>query len=316
MYRFFDLRVDSQLALPGLPAAAGRRTDWSIAVGTAGAGYQRFHTWRSADGSENMWAGRNEAVYLLAFPGLARFAIDFSRHAITAEAAPGCDDQTLAHLLLDQALPRAVCHEGRCVLHASAVEIGGGVVAFTGISGSGKSTLAGAFHRAGYPVLADDCLLVEPVRGVVRALAAYPSLRLWPDAASALFSADERSYFGAADMASYSNKQVLRVGRAESPSFLPLRALYLLDRKPGRAGRDSVTLEPADGQPAIMGLIEAQFALDVVGRDPVVRNFESVRGIAGRVPVVCLTFPRNYEKLGRVIETVLRHTGADRAAEA
>jgi energy-coupling factor transporter ATP-binding protein EcfA2 len=316
VYRFFDLSVDSELALPALVEVPGGRSDWSIVTGETGPGFDRFHSWKTPDGSELMWVGRKGASYLLAFPGLAWFEADFTSHRIVAEAGPSCDDRTLAHLLLDQVLPRAFCHEGRCVLHASAVEIGGAAVAFTGVSGSGKSTLAAAFYQAGYPVLGDDCLLVEAHHDEAQVLAAYPSLRLWRDSASALFDAGEQIHLDATAMAAYSEKQVLRPRGAGPPSFLPLRALCVLDSDSEAADCAAVTLEPARGQSDLMSLIEAQFTLDVVGRESVVRNFETVRRVANRIPMARLRFPRKYDQLGRVIETVVELAGAVRAAKA
>jgi hypothetical protein len=47
------------------------------------------------------------------------------------------------------------------MLHASAVRTPRGVVAFCGDSGAGKSTIATGLSRRGYPVWADDALLLE-----------------------------------------------------------------------------------------------------------------------------------------------------------
>jgi hypothetical protein len=59
---------------------------------------------------------------------------------------------------------------GHELLHASAVAMPTGAVAFCGSSGVGKSTLAYAFARRGHPPVADDALLFEPAGDSVRAL--------------------------------------------------------------------------------------------------------------------------------------------------
>ena len=51
---------------------------------------------------------------------------------------------------------------GLLPLHASAVSREPGLHAFTGPSGAGKSTLAAALASRGYPLFADDILLVDP----------------------------------------------------------------------------------------------------------------------------------------------------------
>jgi hypothetical protein len=57
---------------------------------------------------------------------------------------------------------------GHELLHASAVAMPSGAIAFCGSSGVGKSTLAYGFSRRGHPPIADDALLFEQVGGTVR----------------------------------------------------------------------------------------------------------------------------------------------------
>src|SRR5207302_11137414 len=73
-------------------------------------------------------------------------------------------------------------------LHASAVAIDGRIVAILGMSGAGKSTSAAAFARAGYPVVADDMVVLAEREGRFMAEPAYPNQRLWPSAVEALFN--------------------------------------------------------------------------------------------------------------------------------
>jgi hypothetical protein len=68
------------------------------------------------------------------------------------------------------------------MLHASAVRTERGVVAFCGDSGAGKSTLAVGLSRRGYPVWADDALLLDASAGI-RALPLPFDVRLRRDSA-------------------------------------------------------------------------------------------------------------------------------------
>jgi hypothetical protein len=315
-FRFFDLCVESELPVDGLPGCPGDRTpgrtpDWTVAPGQpagGGAPPQWLHTWHAPGGQPVMAVARQGGRYLLEFFDLARFVIDFDEHRIEAIGAAGCTPATLAHLLLDQVLPRAVCHEGRMVVHASAVGLGDGrAVAFTGVSGRGKSTLAAAFLRAGHRLLSDDCLLLENVSGRVCALPAYGSLRLWEDSADALFSVSEQGRLNAAQMAHYSRKRVLRPAAeavGDGDGRLPLEALFLL-APPAEAGDDAVRIEPAGGMDAIMALVEAQFALDVSDQEAIRRGFEAVKRVAGGAPVFRLRFPRRYDRLPGVVDKVM-----------
>jgi len=307
MYRVFDLWLESELDLRGLLPGGEGEPDWSVTVADGAGearGFRHVHTWTSDRGVELMACFRCGDAYRLEFPGLASYVIDLAARRVEIQPRAGCAENTLAHLLLDQVLPRAVCHEGRVVLHASAVQLEAGkAVAFTGVSGRGKSTLASAFHRAGYGLLSDDCLLLERRENTVHAIPAYPSLRLWPDSADALFARREAESLQAAEMAHYTSKQVFSPLVAASLAVRsPLRALFLLG-PPVDDG--SIGVEETRGMSAIMALIEAQFALDVVDRQAVQRNFECVQQVAGHVPLFRLSYPRDYGILSQVCAKII-----------
>jgi hypothetical protein len=315
-YRYFDLCIESELPLHGLEPDATAPPAWRVNL-LPPTGHAEeldwFHTWSDPSGQPIMAAARREGRYLLQFFGLARFDLDFRARVIAIRPLEGCPDETLVHLLVDQVLPRAVCHEGRLVLHASAVALAdGSAVAFSGVSGRGKSTLASAFFRAGYRVLSDDCLLLDPRDGAVMAVAAYTSMRLWSDSADSLFTRAQQGRLRASPMAHYTNKVVLSPESwpAAEPGAMPLRALYLLE-PPG-----PLQLVEAGGTAAIMALVEAQFALDVVDRESVRRGFAAVQRIAGQVPVFRLAYPRDFRLLSEVIDKIVYAGTASKVVEA
>jgi len=318
MQRFFDFCIDCDWPLPGLPDCPAGSAAWSVSrVADAGAGrdFLPFHTWQSPAGQQVMSAARCGEAYLLSFPGLARFAIDFAGRRIAAQALAGCADITLSHLLLDQVLPRAVCHQGRPVLHASAVLLNDGrAIAFTGPTGRGKSTLAAAFHRAGFPVLTDDCLLLQPQDEGLIAIPAYPSLRLWPDSLAALFGPAAGS---TSLMAHYSDKKQLLLGsegQLAVAQWPQLEALFLLadpatEALPSAAHEATknglpIHIRRSGGSAALVALLEAMFALDPVDRDAVQRSFNLVGEVASRVPLLKLRYPRAYTELARLVDTI------------
>jgi ABC-type iron transport system FetAB ATPase subunit len=310
MYRLFDLCIESELPLCGPLDCAAAIPDWTVNL-LAGAGadtrFEWFHSWQTADGEVSMTVARQNSCYVLGFPGLARFTIDFDARQVGALPLGECTRETLAHLLLDQVLPRAVCHLGRMVVHASAVTLpDGGAIAFTGVSGRGKSTLAAAFYRAGYRLLSDDCLLLENRAGTVYAVPAYPTMRLWADSAEQLFPAEAEDDLRISRMAHYTSKNVIRP--PDSPATaaaLPLRALYLLDSP---APDKEVHIRQSGGMAAIMALVEGQFALDVVDKNAIRRGFSAVRDVAGHVPLLRLTYPRNYHGLSQLINRIVERS--------
>lgn len=80
---------------------------------------------------------------------------------------------------------------GLVPLHASAVDVGGRIVAFTADSGGGKSTLAAGLAGMGLPHICDDTLVVSIADRIMAMPDAKP-LKLWDDALILTDSAAER----------------------------------------------------------------------------------------------------------------------------
>jgi hypothetical protein len=98
--------------------------------------------------------------YALGIRGLleARITRDFTRIRLTPVAGTAHD--LLSTFAQGAVLATLLSLKGACVLHASAVEIGGKAVALVGPSGAGKSTLAAFCCAAGARLLTDDLLVV------------------------------------------------------------------------------------------------------------------------------------------------------------
>jgi hypothetical protein len=81
-----------------------------------------------------------------------------------------------------------LCHQrGITPLHASAIDLADGCVAFVGDSGAGKSTLVAALARHGHAVICDDvCYLRLGDNDNVQAWPGISRIRLWEDARTAL----------------------------------------------------------------------------------------------------------------------------------
>ena len=308
-YRLFDQPVHSELPLSGLPACAvdehgvGVRLTDGAALNEAG--FRWIHDWKTASGAVTASCARRGETYLIRFPGLADFQIQLAPPCIEVFPAPVTTMATLTHLLVDQVIPRLLGHLGRVVLHASgAVLPGGRAVALVGDSGRGKSTLAASLFQSGWPLLADDCLQLDLIDGDVHALGAYPSLRLWPESAHALF----RESPGFEEVAHYSTKRQLQLTDANGDhrGAAALAAIFLLNNpEQGRDG-DDVRIEAIGGADAAMAMIEAAFVLDVVSREAVSAQFRQVARIAqSGVPLNRLSYPRRFDRLPRVRSAIL-----------
>src|SRR4029077_3802443 len=71
-------------------------------------------------------------------------------------------------------------------LHGSGVELHEHAVLFSGDAGYGKSTTAAALALRGVPVLSEDILPLELIKGRFWAIPGYPRVCLWPDAVGKL----------------------------------------------------------------------------------------------------------------------------------
>jgi hypothetical protein len=128
---------------------------------------------------------------------------------------------------------------GFAVLHASAIAINGGAIAFLGKSGWGKSTLAEAFYARGYGVVTDDVMAIHLDGVHPHVSPGSPSIKLFPDAAD-FFGCDVR---GSRSVHSQTEKRAHCVALRFPQGSLPLRRMYVL----AIGERNEITsLEPRD----------------------------------------------------------------------
>lgn len=104
----------------------------------------------------------------LVLPGVATFRFEGEGPvvALPAGGSPG----EIEEAWVRSVLPLVVQARGIQVLHASAIGMEDGAVAFCGRSTAGKSTLAAALRARGHEVLADDALAFRIAGGAVEAL--------------------------------------------------------------------------------------------------------------------------------------------------
>lgn len=273
----------------GRPQSEPMATDW-------------IHHWHTASGDISLSLAGIGKGFLLRFPSLADFVIDGDGSHISAWLVPENDEDTLRHLLLDQVLPRVLSHQGRLVLHASAVCVDGRVLAFVGETGSGKSTLAASLYLSGYRLLTDDGLLIQEEGGCIKALSCYPGLRLWPESVAVLFGESVNMKA----MASYSPKNRVGLPRNNNNNQLELAALFVL-RNPALGDEAvAVRVSPLSQRDACMELVRNSFQLDVSNHKKLTGLFAAASNVAERLPVFLLSYPRNFSFLPDVHEAIIQ----------
>lgn len=80
---------------------------------------------------------------------------------LVVQPTSGCPPTAVRHLVLSLGFRLLFYHRGHLVVHGCAVAVDGDAVVCFGEPGVGKSTLSAAFDAAGYPILADDVVVVS-----------------------------------------------------------------------------------------------------------------------------------------------------------
>jgi hypothetical protein len=214
---------------------------------------------------------------------------------IEVALAPGAGDDALRAVLLGPALAVLLEQRGFLVLHASVVQIGERAVAFLGDSGAGKSTMAAALHARGHRLVSDDHAVVRLGVSGAEVSAAYPQLKLWPDAARAVgqdpraLPRVERGF----------EKRVRRVeGGFTDERTLPLARLFLLE-----AG-ESIEVAALSLCEAFVALVCHTYGIEWTHGRSGSGQFHQRAELAQRVPVQRLIRPWDIGGLGRVAERV------------
>jgi hypothetical protein len=311
-YRAYGLILKSDVPLPelvpALSADRGARPD--VVVRLARRRREQSPTIQFIAESElpggELWRKiwRTDGGFAVIFSDLARFDLSAEGDRIVCtRRSHGVAIRTTRHLLLDQIMPLMLSLRGREALHATGIATRAGVCAFIGPAGTGKSTLAGAFCRAGFISLADDCLsLIDS--GVITAVPAYPGLRLWDDTAAALGIEDD----GGPTVAHYTPKRrafPLANPRDFPLAPIPLARIYRLERSDDGASSTSVRIESISPRDALLELVQASFPLDITDQSTLERHFRFMERVVEMVPISRLVVPRGFALLDKARETVL-----------
>jgi hypothetical protein len=252
--------------------------------------------------------------YISRFPGLCSFRILPETMHIECAPHPEAATSTVAHLILDHAIPRLLSLKpGFLVIHASAMQVEGQVIAVLGQSGQGKSTLAAWFASRGFPILTDDCLLLRWDDATHQWLAqpSYQSVRLWPDSVDAL--GIEASALR--EFAHYSLKK--RTGKQADLHFArsgaPLKTCFVLTDQADSTAAEC-TFERSEGpqirplpiNEAFISLAQAVFRLETEDEQINRREFEALTMLTDTVHFWSLAYERKYDWLPEVQSAIIK----------
>jgi hypothetical protein len=204
-------------------------------------------------------------------------------------------------------------HRDYLTLHASAVEIDGGVAAFVGPKGMGKSTTASVFYERGHRILSDDMIACRPRQEEeTRVDPGFPWMKLGDEALRGILGRGgdnlERTVPG-------SSKRIVPLGEQQPNRPLPLRHIYVLGYH-DEADSQGVRVEPIGSKQACLFLLSQSFVQMLLNEhSPHPQHLNQCAALPRRVPVSALLRPRSIDALSSVYDTVREDLGAEGPAD-
>jgi len=295
-YRLFGLNLRSAIALPELDPVGCQDMDAvQIRLGHVSP--------PATDDGAVHWLTQTVSGAVLSVAGVGRFCIRDGKEIIV-DPDPAASGRNVRLYLLGSAMGVLLHQRHMLPLHANAIVLDVGAVAFLGASGAGKSTLAAAFHDRSRQVLSDDvCVVTEAAHGVA-VEPGVPRVRLWRDAVERSGRTTE-AYERAFDSL---DKYTVGLDRAGSPGAVRLRAIYVLARG---EDDDRVTIHGLEGIEAIKALMENTYRggfIQTVGDSR--SHFEKCLELSRQVPIFRLVRPWDPARIDETILKVEEHLGA------
>lgn len=207
------------------------------------------------------------------------YRIDPARSRIEVEA-PGVEQLRWEHRVVATAVPLLLAERGGLTLHAAAVAAPAGALLLAGPSTRGKSTLALALARLGYPLIAEDGVLVTP------------DDRAWPGPRGVRLKEGE----GPARRARLVDPP------AEATGPVPIAALVVL-----RPRGVALEVEPLDGARALPELAGHLFHHG--GTEALRGPFARLARLVGRVPAYGASLPDDLARLDAAAAALVERVG-------
>lgn len=284
-YKAFGLNIHSEIFLPELAVEESSKYDLII----------RFGNFNEFSG-ETIVEGEN---FRLTENSIYRFWEDIGKFKITCgneiiiKPASGVNDVLFRSFILGTVMTSLLYQRGLFVLHASAVNVNGEVVAFLGNKGYGKSSTAMTFYKAGYPIIADDYITIKP-NSVPLVYPGFPSLRL------SYKSRDHGDF--SRDRVYYKDIEIDKIHVPADSNFsldkMPLKKLYVLKRG------NQFKIREFKPQEALMKLVENTFGISRFKKPDFVDNLKQCSSLLDHVDISLLEVPDSLEELQKIVDLI------------
>lgn len=313
-YSAFGLLIQSGFPLPELVEAREGEANAVIKLDRVDSPSE----WKRGD--EFSFLLRRGEAYL-SWDSIGQFLVRDGKE-IVVQPSPGAEESLVRAPLLGMVFATLLHQRGLLTLHASAVVINGGCVAFLGGKQWGKSTLAATLHARGHSLLSDDVVALTVGTGdwglgtgktvpspQFMALSAFPQVKLWPDAAASL-GADLDAL---PRLCSLTEKRLQRVSSGFSQCASPIRQIFVLGKGP------RLEVKPFQPQEAVLEIMRhthlARFG-NYLPPDLKITHFVQCAEVARNVPVHRLDRPQDLLLVPATARLVEEHVGIEMAVAA
>ncbi len=285
-YFAYGLGIESELPLPEL-VAAEKAPDITIRSGII--------NWSPPAGNGNVTVHITPEEMYFFWQDVGTFLVRGGRE-IVVQSEPKAEGHVVRLFLLGAVLAGLLHQRGLLLLHASAVTVGGGAIAFIGEKGQGKSTMAASMQARRHGLIADDIVAVEiNERQAIRILPGFPQFKLWPDAIASLGVDPEKL----PRVHPQIEKRAYRIHADFSVTPLPLKSIYVLDEG------EKLKIEKIASQEAFVELVRHSYLarhLDSTGASS--SHFRQCSAVVSAVPLFRLIRPRSLNLLSDVAALV------------
>jgi hypothetical protein len=196
--------------------------------------------------------------------------------------------------------------QGITCLHASALTVDEVAIAIVGPKGAGKSTTSAALAQLGHTIFTDDVVALVDKRHEFLVQPGQLGLKLWPDAAVALYGSAEQLPPLWSDVGRWGDKRYLDLTRESRPSTLqplPLAAIYVLgERSPDLTAPTVSPMSNVEGLIALMANTYADHFSDQTMR---ARDFKLLSRVAAKVPMRRVQRPDSLAALPQLCDAIL-----------
>ena len=178
-YSVYDFIIQSELELPGFPAASGITVSSPTVTIQFG---KVSKTGLQNPTNQGLTYQTNSTEFWLNIPSIARFLVS-NGQKILIDPVDQTDDDSIRTFLLSTCIETLLRQRQLILISGFALKLGSVGVAFAGTPGTGQSMLQGLFYKNGYSFL-DGHFTVLNHQGFI--LPGIPQMELWPAITSVL----------------------------------------------------------------------------------------------------------------------------------